>query len=311
MKKVIYNRYGNAEVLQLIETPVPAIPENGILVKIKAVSINPLDWKIFKGEEKLMTGSKFPKGIGIDFSGIIETTGSNSSFKKGDEVFGLLGAFEGDALAEYLVVRESDIAIKPADISFEQAAASPVVGASALQILNTLASVKNGTRLLINGATGGIGMFLTQLAKKRGAVVTAVTSSKGVVLAKKWGADEVIDYKAQNILATDKRFDVVADLSGKLSFNNAKPLLNAGATFITTIPGLKTLAGSFLNNLFSATKYKVLILKPTNNSLKLLAGFIEDGLDIVVEKVYPITAVKAAYEEVAKGGIIGKAVITV
>jgi NADPH:quinone reductase-like Zn-dependent oxidoreductase len=311
MKKVIYNRYGNAEVLQLIETPVPAIPENGILVKIKAVSINPLDWKIFKGEEKLMTGSKFPKGIGIDFSGIIETTGSNSSFKKGDEVFGLLGAFEGDALAEYLVVRESDIAIKPADISFEQAAASPVVGASALQILNTLASVKNGTRLLINGATGGIGMFLTQLAKKRGAVVTAVTSSKGVVLAKKWGADEVIDYKAQNILATDKRFDVVADLSGKLSFNNAKRLLNAGGTFITTIPGLKTLAGSFLNNLFSATKYKVLILKPTNNSLKLLAGFIEDGLDIVVEKVYPITAVKAAYEEVAKGGIIGKAVITV
>jgi NADPH:quinone reductase-like Zn-dependent oxidoreductase len=311
MKKVIYNRYGNAEVLQLIETPVPAIPENGILVKIKAVSINPLDWKIFKGEEKLMTGSKFPKGIGIDFSGIIETTGSNSSFKKGDEVFGLLGAFEGDALAEYLVVTESDIAIKPANISFEQAAASPVVGASALQILNTLASVKNGTRLLINGATGGIGMFLTQLAKKRGAVVTAVTSSKGVVLAKKWGADEVIDYKAQNILATDKRFDVVADLSGKLSFNNAKRLLNAGGTFITTIPGLKTLAGSFLNNLFSATKYKVLILKPTNNSLKLLAGFIEDGLDIVVEKVYPITAVKAAYEEVAKGGIIGKAVITV
>ena len=311
MKKVIYNRYGNAEVLQLIETPVPAIPENGILVKIKAVSINPLDWKIFKGEEKLMSGSKFPKGIGIDFSGIIEKTGSNSSFKKGDEVFGLLGAFKGDALAEYLVVKESDIAIKPANISFEQAAASPVVGASALQILNTLASVKNGTRLLINGATGGIGMFLTQLAKKRGAVVTAVTSSKGGVLAKKWGADEVIDYKAQNILATDRRFDVVADLSGKLSFNNAKRLLNAGATFITTIPGLKTIAGSFLNNLFSATKYKVLILKPTNSSLKSLGGFIEDGLDIVVEKVYPITAVKAAYKEIAKGGIIGKAVITV
>jgi NADPH:quinone reductase-like Zn-dependent oxidoreductase len=280
-------------------------------VKIKAVSINPLDWKIFKGEEKLMSGSKFPKGIGIDFSGIIEKTGSNSSFKKGDEVFGLLGAFKGDALAEYLVVKESDIAIKPANISFEQAAASPVVGASALQILNTLASVKNGTRLLINGATGGIGMFLTQLAKKRGAVVTAVTSSKGGVLAKKWGADEVIDYKAQNILATDRRFDVVADLSGKLSFNNAKRLLNAGATFITTIPGLKTLAGSFFNNLFSETKYKVLTLKPTNSTLKSLAGFIEDGLDIVVEKVYPITAVKAAYKEIAKGGIIGKAVITV
>jgi NADPH:quinone reductase-like Zn-dependent oxidoreductase len=179
MKKVIYNQYGNADVLQLIETPVPAIPENGILVKIKAVSINPLDWKIFKGEEKMMSGSKFPKGIGIDFSGIIEKTGSNiSSFKKGDEVFGLLDAFKGDALAEYIVVREKDIAIKPKNISFEQAAASPVVGLSALQILNKLSSIKSGTRLLINGATGGIGMFLTQLAKKRGAIVTAVTSSK-------------------------------------------------------------------------------------------------------------------------------------
>jgi NADPH:quinone reductase-like Zn-dependent oxidoreductase len=107
MKKIFYNQYGNTDVLQMIETPIPAISETGILVRIKAVSINPLDWKIFKGEEKMMSGSKFPKGIGIDFSGIIEKTGSNTSrFKKGDEVFGLFDAFKGDALAEYTVVRE-------------------------------------------------------------------------------------------------------------------------------------------------------------------------------------------------------------
>jgi NADPH:quinone reductase-like Zn-dependent oxidoreductase len=312
MKKIIYNQYGNTGVLQMIEAPIPAMSENGILVKVSAVSINPLDRKIFKGEEKMMSGSKFPKGIGIDFSGIIENTGSNiNRFKKGDEVFGLYDAFKGEALAEYIVVREKDIAIKPKNISFEQAAASLVVGLSALQILDKLSSVKSGTRILINGATGGIGMFLIQLAKKKGAIVTAVTSSKGMVMAKKWGADEIIDYRTQNILSLRKTFDVLVDLSGKLSFKDSKSLLNPRATFITTIPGLKTIIGSFLNNLFSATKYKLLILKPADDSLNLLAGLIEDGLDIIVEKVYPITAAKSAYEEVALGGIVGKAVITV
>jgi NADPH:quinone reductase-like Zn-dependent oxidoreductase len=312
MKKIIYNQYGNTDVLQLIETPIPTISEDGILIRIKAVSINPLDWKIFKGEERLLSGSKFPKGIGIDFSGVIEDTGSSiSRFKKGDEVFGLLDAFKGEALAEYIVVKEKNIAIKPATISFEQAAAAPVAGLSALQILGKLSALKSGTSILINGATGGIGMFLTQLAKKRGALVTAVTSSKGMMIAKKWGADEAIDYNTQNIFSANKKYDIVVDLSGKLSFKNAQSLLNPRATFITTIPGLKTIAGSFLNNLFSATKYRLLILKPANDSLKSLAHLIEEGLDIVVEKVYPITPAKTAYEEVARGGIIGKAVITV
>jgi NADPH:quinone reductase-like Zn-dependent oxidoreductase len=259
-----------------------------------------------------MSGSKFPKGVGIDFSGTIENMGSGiSNFKKADEVFGLLDAFKGEALAEYIVVNEQDIALKPANISFEQAAASPVVGLSALQILDKLSSITSGTRLLINGATGGIGMFLLQLAKKRGAVITAVTGSKGVAVAKKWGADEVIDYKTQNILRVNQQFDVVVDLSGKISFKDAKPLLHPRATFVTTLPGLKTIAGSYLNNLFSATKFKVLILEPAKGSLNLLAGLIRDGLDIVVEKQYPMTAAQAAYNEVAQGGLTGKAVITI
>lgn len=311
MKKVIYKQYG-ADVLQVIETPVPAITDNEILVKIKAVSINPLDWKIFKGEMKLMSGSKFPKGVGIDFSGIVEKRGNSiSGFKKGDEVFGLLDAFKGEALAEYIVVREKDIAIKPKIISFEQAAAAPVVGLSALHIVDKLSTIKRGTSILINGATGGIGMFLIQLAKKKGATVTAITSSKGMAIAKKWGADEILDYKTQDIFAATKRYDVVVDLSGKLSFKSSKSLLNPQATFITTLPGLQTMAGSFINNLFSATKYKVLVLKSTPDSIQSLASLIDEGIDIVVEKQYPITAASAAYKEVAQGGLVGKAVIIV
>jgi NADPH:quinone reductase-like Zn-dependent oxidoreductase len=207
------------------------------------------------------------------------------------------------------VVREKDIAIKPKNISFEQAAASPVVGLSALHILNKLSNIKSGTSLLINGATGGIGMFLTQLAKKKGAIVTAVASTKGIEIAQGWGADEIIDYKKQNVLSLSKTFDVVVDLSGRLGFKDAKGLLKPQGIFIATIPGLKTIIGSFINNIFSAKKYKVLILKPASGDLELLADSIEDKLDITVEKTYPMTSVKEAYTEVAKGGLLGKAVI--
>jgi NADPH:quinone reductase-like Zn-dependent oxidoreductase len=154
-------------------------------------------------------------------------------------------------------------------------------------------------------------MFLTQLAKKKGAIVTAVTSSKGIMVAKRWGADEVIDYKVQNYLSLHKTFDVVVDLSGKFSFKDSKSLLNPQATFISTIPGIKAIVGSFINNIFSGKKYNVLILKPTTEYLNLLSDLIDNKLDIIVERTYPIASVKAAYNEVAKGGLLGKAVIIV
>jgi len=312
MNKVIYTRYGNADVLQIAEAAVPTLHENDILVKVKAVSINPLDWKLFKGEMKMISGFRFPKGAGIDFSGIIERTGSRiSKFKKTDEVFGLTDVFKGGALAEYIIVGEKDIAIKPKNISFEQAAALPVVGSSALQILDKLVSIKNGTELLINGATGGIGMIVTQLASKRGAVITAVTNLKGRELAKRWGADEIIDYKTQNILSIHKTFDIVIDLSGKLTFKNAKPILKSESVFISTIPGPGAIIGSFINNIFSGKKYKILLLKASPEYLKSLAALTEEGLDIMVEKSYPLTSVKEAYNEAAKGGILGKVVITI
>jgi len=312
MKKIIYNQYGNSDVLQLIEIPLPTLSKNEILIKVKAVSINPLDWKIFKGDMKLMSGIKFPKGVGIDFSGLVEKVGENiKGFKKGDAVMGILDAFKGNALAEYIVVNENDIISMPRRVSFGQAAASPVVGLSALNILNKLSDVKIRTKILINGASGGIGMFLTQLAKKKGAIVTAVTSSKGIGIVKKWGADTVVNYRTHSILDTNQRYDVVVDLSGQLTFKKAKRLLNPAATFITTLPGLKTMAGSFFNNLFSTTKYKVLVLKPTHADLQALAALISEGLDIVVDKSFPISDTRSAYKTVAQQGLIGKAVITV
>jgi len=311
MKKIIYSKFGGPEVLQIAEIPIPAVQEATVLIKVKAISINPLDWKIRNGEMKLMSGSKFPKGIGIDFSGIVEETGSAvNKYKKGDEVYGILDVFKGEALSEYITAQEKDIAIKPLTISFEQAAATPVVGSAALQILKTLVKLKKGTEVLINGASGGIGMFATQIAKMDGAIVTTVVSDSGIKVVTDWGADFVVNYQNEDVLKGGKQYDIVIDLSGKMPFNKAKRIMKHSSIYIHTAPGPKEIISSFFINLFSSKKYKLLMLKPSPEYLTELRRYAEGGIAIIVSKVYPFNSFEKAYIEVSHGKFIGKAVIT-
>ncbi len=311
MKKIIYSKFGGPEVLQIADVSIPAVQATTILIKVKAVSINPLDWKIRNGEMKLMSGSKFPRGIGIDFSGIVTETGIGATqYKKGNEVYGMLDVFKGEALAEYIVASEKDIAIKPSNISFEQAAAMPVVASAALQIFNTLVSLKKGTEILINGASGGIGMFTTQIAKKKGALVTAVVGNGGVQAAKDWGADFVVNYNNEDVLKRSKQYDIVIDLSGKMPFNKAKKIMKHSSSYVHTAPGPKEIISSFFINLFSSKKYKLLMLKPSPEYLADLTGYAESGIEIVVSKIYPFHSFNKAYTEAPDGKFIGKSVIT-
>ncbi|MEO6521893.1 MAG: NAD(P)-dependent alcohol dehydrogenase [Mucilaginibacter sp.] len=311
MKKIIYTKFGGPEVLQIAEVPIPAVQETTVLIKVKAVSLNPLDWKIRNGEMKLMSGSKFPKGMGIDFSGIVEETGTAvTQYKKGDEVYGILDVFKGKALSEYIIAAEKDVAIKPRNISFEQAAAMPVVGSAALQIFKTLVSLKKGTEILINGASGGIGMFATQIAKTQGAVVTTVVGDIGVKAVKDWGADFVVNYNNEDVLKGGKQYDIVIDLSGKMPFSKAKQIMKHSSAYVHTAPGPKEIISSFFINLFSSRKYKLLMLKPSPEYLTELRGYVENGFKIVVSKVYPFQSFEKAYTEVSNGKFIGKAVIT-
>ncbi|MFD1875745.1 NAD(P)-dependent alcohol dehydrogenase [Hymenobacter bucti] len=310
MRKVIYKQFGDESVLELVEQAVPTPKQNQVLIRVKAVSINPLDWKVYGGEMKLMSGSKFPKAVGIDFAGVVESSGSLATrYKAGDEVLGLLDVFKGGALADYVVVQETDIALKPGNSSFEEAAALPLTGLSALQIIDKLAAVGKNQEVLINGATGGIGVFAVQLAKKRGAIVTAVVGTEGVAQAKQWGADTVLDYTRQDIQRLDQRFDAVIDLSTKLSFKAAKKLMKSRAVFITTLAAPVTLVRSFFNNLFSSRKLKVLIVKPSAEGLQTLAKLAEKDLQIVLAKTYSINQVREAYRETSRGRTIGKSVI--
>ncbi len=312
MKQVIYSRFGDESILEIAERPVPAIKENEILIRVKAVSINPLDWKIYQGEMKLMSGSKFPRQAGIDFSAIVEKRGNAvQNFKEKDEVLGLTGVFKGGALAEYLVVKESEIALKPANISFEQAAALPVVGLSALQIADQLANIRKDQELLINGAAGGVGMLLIQFAKARGARVTAMVSAAGMAAAKTWGADAIMDYKLHNIRKLEQKFDAVIDLSTTLMFKDVRKLLKHDSVFVSTLATPAVLLASFVHNLFSKKKFKVLLLKPAADQLKALSQLAKGKLEITLHKSYPFANLQEAYRESRQGHIIGKSVIRV
>jgi NADPH:quinone reductase-like Zn-dependent oxidoreductase len=312
MKKVIYNQYGDFSELQLadIDEPTPAGSE--VNVKVKATAINPLDWKLLEGQLKFLTGNKFPRSIGIEFSGTVEKVGSLvSNIKIGDKVFGMLEPFKGGALRELLLVNEGSLSKIPENLSFEQAAAVPIGALSALQIIDNLCKVKKGDQVLINGATGGIGVFAIQIAKLRGAIVSSVVNQRGVELAKSLGSDFVLDYSKQNILDSDNRFDVIIDLSDKLSFDKAKPLLKESSVYTNTNPNPVDLLKSAINNVFSRKKRFILNMKYNSAQMKEICENLGQGLKVVVGSTYEFKNFREAYIETKKSGTIGKAVIRI
>ncbi|GEP93340.1 NADPH:quinone reductase [Chitinophaga terrae (ex Kim and Jung 2007)] len=311
MKAIAYQKFGNTDVLQTVEETKPAIRSNEVLVKVKAVSINPMDWKIRKGEMKLMSGSRFPRHTGVDFAGVIEDTGvAVTNFKKGDEVFGVVkNTMKDGALADYVAVPGTLIWKKPTAITFAEAAAIPIAGAAATTALQKMGKINPGTSILINGATGGFGMFLLQLLKDRKAVVTAVTGTKGIDYAKQWGADIVLDYTKADVLTQNATYDIVIDLSGKMGYSKAKRIMNRKALFLNPTPKPVQIPASFLNNLFTNKKHVVILSAASTPHINLLTSAIGNGLQVEVSRRFPFDKVVEAYQYAEKGGVTGKVVI--
>lgn len=307
MKKLVYKKFGGVEVLELVDGPIPELKSNTILVKVKAAAINPVDWKMREGQLKILSGRKFPQGSGLEFSGVVEKLGAGvTGFEIGDEVFGAAK----NCMAECVVADAKKIAHKPTAITHEQAAVIPIVGVTAAGIFNKLLTIEKGMEVLINGATGGIGMFATQMAKNRGAIVTTVVSSKGIELARKWEADYIINYKETDILLSPKKYDVVIELSDKLSFNNGKTLLKDRGFFIASLPNPKEILSGLISNIFPKKKYKLVGSFANQNNLKLLAAeVITKNMDIVIAKTFQLKDFKEAYTETAKGALLGKVVL--
>ena len=311
MNAIAYQQFGNIDVLQTIEEPIPAVQVNQVLVKVKAVSINPMDWKIRKGEMKLMSGSKFPKHTGVEFAGIIEDAGA-TNFKKGDEVFGVVkNSMKEGALAEYIAVPASSVWKKPASIDFPQAASIPITGAAAVTAWGKMGIINAQTKILVNGATGGFGMFLLQLLKHKGADITAVANTKSMEIAKKWGAGSVIDYTRENVLSKNITYDIVIDLSGKMGYKNAKKIMKPKALFLNPTPKPVEILTSLLGNLFTGKKHIALITAPTEKNITLLLNAIDKGLEIEINKVFPFAQSKEAYHYAERGGYVGKVAIEI
>jgi len=212
MKAVLYRCYGSPEVLKVEEIVKPTPKDDEVLVKVRAVAVNPLDWHYMRGEPYFLRqsngiGTPNSPRLGVDFAGTVEAVGEKvTAFKPGDAVYGgKQGAF-----AEYLTVK-TDFALKPENLSFEQAAAIPIAGITALQGLRDHGKLKAGQKVLINGASGGVGTFAVQIAKAMGAEVTAVCSTRNVELVRSLGADHVIDYTQQDFTKTNQRYDVILD----------------------------------------------------------------------------------------------------
>jgi NADPH:quinone reductase-like Zn-dependent oxidoreductase len=311
MKKVIYNKYGRIDDLQMSEIEIPTIQAHEFLIKVKAVAINPLDWKKLEGQLKIITGKKFPKGIAFDFSGVVEKIGdSSSNYKIGDAVFGSLDAMKGEALAEYIVVKNETIYKMPETVSFETAAAI-LTGATTATYLFNKSKLNAGDHLLINGASGGVGMIALQFAKLKGIKVTAVASGSGLNFIKEWNPDHVIDYKKEKVTNYPDTYNAIFELAGSLPFDHAKKLLKPNGIYVSTLPNPVDMLKAFFNNVFSAKKNIIIQATPTQDILSEISLLLsENKLKVPIAKTFSIDEFNEAYHFAKEGGAIGKVVFT-
>lgn len=325
MKAIRYCEYGSPDVVKLayVEKPVPT--DNQVLIKVRAASLNALDAYMIRDSllGRLISGLRKPKDtrLGRDVAGVVEAVGKNvTEFKPGDEVFGTCPG----ALAEYACASERALVMKPPNLPFEQAASIPLAGLTALQGLRDQGKIQPGQKVLINGATGGVGTFAVQIAKALGAEVTAVCSTRNVDLVRSIGADHVIDYTNENFTKSDQRYDVVFDNVGNHSFAARRRVLNPkgicvlagvggagakGGQAIGRIAGIFTARGlsSFVDQKFA--QYITRMSKP---DLIMLADLIQTGkLRPVIERTYKLDEAPEALHDLDRGHARGKLVITV
>ena len=320
MKAIVYRCYGSPDVLELedIEKPVPADDE--VLVKVQAAAVNPLDWHYMRGSPYLMrlgTGLGAPKDtrLGVDFAGTVEAVGINvKRFKPGDEVFG--GA--GGAFAEYVTLGEDRaLVLKPANLTFEQAASVPIAAITALQALRDKGRLKAGQKVLINGASGGVGTFAVQIAKSFGAEVTGVCSTRNLEMVRSIGADHVIDYTQEDYTENEQRYDLIIDNVGNHSLLRNRRALEPDGIFVI-VGGPK---GNWLGPIMSPIKalmlspfvgqeFVMVLAKMRKDDLAVLGELMQAGkVTPVIDRRYRLSEVPAAIRYSEEGHARGKIII--
>ncbi|MGE5209306.1 MAG: NAD(P)-dependent alcohol dehydrogenase [Alphaproteobacteria bacterium] len=325
MKAIRYCEYGSPDVVKLKEVEKPVPNDNQVLIKVRAASLNALDAYMIRDSwlGRLMSGLRKPKDtrLGRDVAGVVEAVGKNvTQFKPGDEVFGTcLGA-----LAEYACAFERSLVVKPPEVTFEQAASVPLAGLTALQGLRDQGKIQPGQKVLINGATGGVGTFAVQIAKSLGADVTAVCSTRNVDLVGSIGAGHVIDYTKEDFTKSDQRYDVIFDNVCNHSFAERRRVLNPkGICVLAGVGGAGAKGGAALGRIagiftarglasFTDQEFAQYITKMNKQDLIMLADLIQGGkLKPVIDRRYKLSEAPEAMRYLDEGHARGKVIITV
>jgi NADPH:quinone reductase-like Zn-dependent oxidoreductase len=323
MKAIAQRRYGAPlEVLRLEDIDEPRAGDGEVLVRVRAAGVNALDWHLVTGEPTVMRligmGFRRPKrpGVGRDVAGVIEAVGPGATrFRPGDEVFGWCdGAF-----AEFVVTREDSLVPKPANVTFEQAAAVPVAAITALQGLRDKGEVRPGQRVLITGASGGVGTFAVQLASHLGAEVTAVCSSRNVDLVRSIGADHVVDYTREDFTRSGKRYDLILDIAGRPSLLACRRSLEPGGRLVLAggeggrvLGPLPRMVRALVLGLLGSRTVRAFEAKETREDTLALAEMLAAGdLAPVIDRTYDLAAAPEAVRYLEEGHTQGKVVITI
>jgi NADPH:quinone reductase-like Zn-dependent oxidoreductase len=322
MKAIVYEKYGPPEVLQYREIDKPVPKDGQVLVKIKAAALNAADWHLMRAEPALarLFGGLFKPNktiLGADMAGVVEAAGKDvKEFKPGDEVFGDMFTSGLGAFAEYVCAQEDALVLKPANLSFEEAAAVPVSGGTALQALRDAGHIRPGKTALINGASGGVGTFAIQIAKALGAVVTAVCSTGNVEQSRLLGADFVIDYTKEDFTKSGKQYDVILGANGFHPISDYKRALSHGGIYIMSGGTGAQMAQALLlgpwMSMSGGRKLGGLSAKVTKKDLLFLKELIETGkVKPVIDRRYKLAETADAMRYLEEGHARGKIVINI
>ena len=325
MKAIVQNQYGTSEVLELRDITRPEIGKGDVLVRVRAAGVNPADWAIVGGLPYIARpfyGMGKPKNPvrGTDVAGEVEAVGAGvTRFRPGDQVFGWSGRL-GGAFAEYASVAEDALVLKPAKLTFEQAAAVPMAGTVALLAVRDHGKVQAGQKVLVNGASGGIGTFAVQIAKSLGAEVTGVTSTRNVHMVRSIGADHVIDYTKEDFTRTGKRYDFILDNVANRSLADLRRVLAPKGTLVPNGGGFEhrwfasggRLIAAKVSFAFGSQSVRTFIASSKQENLVALAKFLEAGkIAPVIDRAYSLKEAADAIRYVGKGHARGKVVVSI
>lgn len=309
MFAVVYEDYGDADVLHVADRPVPQSLPGQVMIAVQASSVNPVDYRLRRGEMKGLLIGGFPRIPGYDVAGVIVDCGGDGRFSIGDRVMAFLDTAYGGACAEFAVCAVDAVAKIPDSMSIEEAAAIPLAGTTALQSLRDHGAITPGERVLINGASGGVGAFAVQIAKAYDCHVGAVASGDNEAFCRSLGADDFFNYQEVDFTKLDQKWDLVFDAAGKSSYFSARAVLNPGGRYVSTEPDVK----GVLMTLFTWPLSKsgtVMLAKPLADDLRELIAWYQQGrLKVTIDRRYPTADAAQAHRRIESGVDRGKVVL--